>query len=81
MITNRIGQCPNSVIEHEQVLGLVALESSHEYRENISKVWYQLCTSFLFKCGKSATSSLLHTLVGIKNTTQQLRRERGERGE
>ena len=81
VISNRVGQCANGIIEDQQVLGLVLVEGCHQHLQDVPQVGHQLSAGLLLQRGKGAAGSLLDTLVGVQHTLQQLGQGEGHGGE
>ena len=72
VVAHRVSQSADSIVEDEQVLGLVLVEGGHEDLEDIPEVGHQLCACLLLQRGKGTAGSLLDPLVGVQHSLQQL---------
>ena len=52
MVPDRVCKGSNSIVQNEQVLGLVFLEGCHEHLQDVTQVRHQLCTRLLLQGGK-----------------------------
>lgn len=53
VVSNRISQSANCIIQDQQILVLVFSKSKNQSIQNETEIWDQFCASFFLKGGKS----------------------------
>ena len=69
-----IGECTNRIVQNEEILLLIAVESADEDWQYSRQIWDKLGTSNLFERRKSAAACFLYPLVAIACCSQELHR-------